>query len=101
MSTNEIFITITTQEFTSAAETQVKNKIQSILNEAGIHSVEFGRFSPYWKIAEHGTLTCHIHTNIPLSDIQCLFADLWKSCTADIRWSTIYLPGVSFLWISD
>ena len=101
MDMRQIYLRIITQTFDPDVEAQIKQSVRKILSDVGIDNIDFSSFSPYWKNLKQGELTAQCATALPLNKLQQLFADIWLADTADIHHSAIYLPNVSFLWVSE
>jgi len=83
-------------EYTHTAETTCKAFVQTVLGEADYHP-----FVPYWKNPDQGELSFSFSSDRSLSEIQQLFADRWQEDTADARWSSIFCPSTTFIWLSQ
>jgi hypothetical protein len=83
-------------EFSPSAEDQIKAFINNALGE-----VNYQPFIPYWKNPLQGELSFSFSAVHSLSEIQSLFADRWQMDSADTRWSTIFCPSISFIWLSQ
>jgi len=96
-----IYFRIITRGFSEDIASQIRAQIIHTLQHTGIQDIVFQSYIPYWKDTSCGELSCQFTADIPLHQIQQLFATEWQSDTAASQWSTIHLPAASFLWISD
>ena len=96
---SKITIKVITAKYDFSTECQVKAAIHNLLDSANVSNLHFSPFVPYWKSPELGELNCSLETDLPPLQLQKQFADTWQFDTADSRWSAIYLPDTTFLWI--
>ena len=95
------YIRVITSKYDLSLEEQLVHSIRKQLLDLNICDISFQNLVPYWKADGCGELNCQFHAADSLESIQNLFAAHWDCNTADSRWSDIYLPHTSFLWISD
>lgn len=91
------YLRIITVCATQAAAQLISDYFTGLPDITGIH---MEAVQPYWKNPGQGEMSVSFLSELSMEQIQAMLADHWDGDAADSRWSRIYVPSATFLWLS-